>query len=53
VRGRGELKDNMFVPKDLIVWRPQKRIMMGGPGEEQKKPDGTQPSGTAAPAPPK
>jgi hypothetical protein len=55
VRGRGELKDNMFVPKELIVGRPQMRIMMGAPGGpgEEKKPDGTQPSGTAAPAPPK
>lgn len=56
VRGRGELKGNMFVPKELILGRPQMRIMMGGPGgqaPEQKKPDGTQPSGTAPTAPPK
>jgi hypothetical protein len=46
VRGRGELKENVFVPKELVVGRPQMRIMMGGPGgqpQEQKKPD------TAAP----
>ena len=32
VRGRGELKENTFVPKELIVGRPQMRLMMGGPG---------------------
>ena len=40
VRGRGELKDSTFVPKELIVGRQQMRIMMGGPGgqaQEQKK----------------
>ena len=50
VRGRGELKDNVFVPKELIVGRPQMRMMIGGPGgqpQEQKKQEG------AAPAPPK
>jgi hypothetical protein len=50
VRGRGELKENVFVPKELMVGRPQMRIMTGGPGDqppEQKKPDGT------APTPPK
>ncbi|HEV8491063.1 MAG TPA: DUF5666 domain-containing protein [Candidatus Angelobacter sp.] len=66
VRGRGELKDNTFVPKELIVGRPQMRLMMGGPGmagpgiagsggaqPEQKKPDEAAPTGTPAPAPPK
>jgi hypothetical protein len=57
VRGRGELKDGVFVPKELIVGRPQMRIMMGGPGgpaQEQKKPDSTAPSNTTPPvAPPK
>lgn len=55
VRGRGELKDNTFVPKELIVGRPQMRIMMGGPGGpplEQKKPESA-PAGTAPAAPPK
>ena len=55
VRGRGELKDNAFVPKELIVGRPQMRIMMGGPGgqpQEQKKPEST-PTGTPSPVPPK
>jgi hypothetical protein len=49
VRGRGELKDNVFVPKELIVGRPQMRMMIGGPGgqEQQKTPEG------AAQAPPK
>ena len=56
VRGRGELKDNTFVPKELMVGRPQMRLMMGGPGgaqPEQKKPDAAAPSGTPTPAPPK
>jgi hypothetical protein len=57
VRGRGELKDNVFVPKELIVGRGgQMRIMMGGPGgqaQDQKKPESTPPAGTAPSAPPK
>jgi uncharacterized protein DUF5666 len=61
VRGRGELKENTFVPKELIVGRPQMRMMIGGPGmagsggaqPEQKKPDEAPPAGTPAPAPPK
>jgi Domain of unknown function (DUF5666) len=56
VRGRGELKENTFVPKELIVGRPQMRMMIGGPGgaqPEQKKPDEAAPAGTPAPAPPK
>lgn len=55
VRGRGELKDNVFVPKELIVGRPQMRFI-GGPGgaqQEQKKPDSAAPAGTAPSAPPK
>ena len=51
VRGRGELKETVFIPKELIVGRPQMRMMIGGPSgqpPEQKKPDGA-----AAPAPPK
>jgi len=57
VRGRGELKDNVFVPKELIVGRPQMRFTggqgQGGAQQEQKKPDGTAPAGTAPSAPPK
>ncbi|HEY7402271.1 MAG TPA: DUF5666 domain-containing protein [Candidatus Angelobacter sp.] len=56
VRGRGELKDSVFVPKELIVGRPQMRIMMGGPGGEApapKKPDGPTPSSAAPATPPK
>lgn len=55
VRGRGELKENVFVPKELIVGRPQMRIMMGGPGSqppEQRKSESA-PQGTAPAAPPK
>jgi hypothetical protein len=51
VRGRGELKGSVFVPKELIVGRPQMRILMGGPGSpqpEQEKPDGAAPTGTPA-----
>ena len=56
VRGRGELKDNTFVPKELIVGRPPMRMMIGGPGDpaqEQKKPDNALPSNTPPAAPPK
>ena len=56
VRGRGELKDNMFVPKELSVGRSQARNMMGGPGSQtqgQKKPDSAQPSAPPPTAPPK
>lgn len=56
VHGRGELKDNMFVPKELIVGRSQARNLMGGPGSQtqgQKKPDSAQPSAPPPTAPPK
>jgi len=49
VRGRGELKDNVFVPKELIVGRPQVRMMIGGPGsqpQEQKNPENAPPAQT-------
>lgn len=55
VRGRGELKNNVFVPKELVVGRPQMRSM-GGQGsaqQEQKKPDSAAPAGTAPSTPPK
>lgn len=56
VRGRGELKDNVFVPKELVVGRLQIRRMVGGPegapAPAQGKPDGSAPAGSA-PAPPK
>jgi len=57
VRGRGELKDNVFVPKELIVGRPQMQMKftMGGPGgqpQEQKKPDGAATSGATTPSTP-
>ncbi|HZS26333.1 MAG TPA: hypothetical protein VFB76_03820, partial [Candidatus Angelobacter sp.] len=54
VRGRGELKNNVFVPKELVVGRPQMRSMsQGGAQQEQKKPDSAAPAGTAPSAPPK
>jgi len=54
VRGRGELKNNVFVPQELIVGRGQARMVFrtGGPGDppsEQKKPEAPTTSG----APPK
>lgn len=56
VRGRGELKDNIFVPKELVVGRLQIRRMVGGPegapAPAPGKPDGSAPAGSAA-APPK
>lgn len=54
VRGRGELKENIFVPKELIVGRPQMRIIMGGqgaPAEEVKKPDNAAPAPSTPPSP--
>jgi len=59
VRGRGELKNNVFVPTELIVGRPQMRFMGGqgqpqsGAQQEQKKPDNAAPAGTAPSTPPK
>jgi hypothetical protein len=56
VRGRGELKDNMFEPKELIVGRPQMRILTNGPGvqgQEEKKPESGAPAATPPVAPPK
>jgi hypothetical protein len=52
VRGRGELKDNVFTPKELIVGRGQMRGMMGGQTPEQKKPESASPSGAPPTAPP-
>lgn len=56
VRGRGELKGSVFVPKELVVGQPQMRIRMGGSGgepQDEKKPDNAPPAGAATPAPPK
>jgi hypothetical protein len=53
VRGRGELKDNVFTLKELIVGRGQMLGMMGGQTPEQKKLDSAPPSATPAAAPPK
>jgi len=48
VRGPGELKENVFVARQLMVGRPQMRIITGGPGGQgaaagenpgQKKPE--------------
>ena len=57
VRGRGELTNNVFIPKELTVGGQQARFVFGGPGGppvDQKKPDAATPSGTPSPgAPPK
>lgn len=57
VRGRGEVKNDVFVPKELVVGRPQMRFMGGqgqsGAQQEQKKPESTAPAGTAPSTPPK
>jgi hypothetical protein len=56
VRGSGELTNNIFVPKELVVGRQQTRFVFGGgPPPEQKKPDTATPSSGAPPpgAPPK
>lgn len=51
VRGTGDLKNNIFVPKELIVGRPQMRMMMGGPDNPAtQSPPADKPP---APAPPK
>ena len=49
VRGRGELKDSMFVPLELVVGRPQMRAMGQGV-PDQNKPDSAVPA-TASPSP--
>lgn len=38
VRGSGEIKNNVFVPKELIVGRPQMRMMGGAEGAGQNPP---------------
>jgi hypothetical protein len=55
VRGRGELKNNVFVPTELVVGQPQMRFMggQGQSGAQQKKPDNAAPAGTAPSTPPK
>ncbi len=51
VRGTGELKNGVFVPKELIVGRGQMRIMMGGAGNPPpQNPAADKPS---TPPPPK
>lgn len=54
VRGRGELKENVFVPRELNVGRPQMRMMRGqnGQASDAKKPDSAVPApATAGSAP--
>jgi hypothetical protein len=50
VRGAGEVKDNIFVPKELAVGRPQNRTMIGtsSGSQPQANPPADKPS-TAAP----
>jgi Domain of unknown function (DUF5666) len=49
VRGTGELKNNVFVPKELMVGRPQMRMMGGAEGGPQNPP----PDKSAPTVPPK
>jgi Domain of unknown function (DUF5666) len=51
VRGAGELKNNVFVPKELVVGRPQMRMVTGGP--ENAPQQNAPPDKPAAQAPPK
>jgi uncharacterized protein DUF5666 len=43
VRGTGELKNGVFVPKELIVGRPRMMMRTEGGAGEQKKPEGEKP----------
>ena len=51
VRGPGELKDGVFVAKELMVGRPQMRIMVGPGGQQKETPPGALPA--PSPQPPK
>jgi hypothetical protein len=47
VRGAGEIKNGVFVPKELIVGRPRMQMMIGGPGGkpgDQKPPETQKPA---------
>jgi hypothetical protein len=50
VRGAGEVKNNVFVPKELVVGGPQMRMMMNG---SQNAPPPTASPDKPAPTPPK
>jgi hypothetical protein len=50
VRGRGELKDGVFVPKELMVGRPQMRMMMrGADAQPQEVTSGDKPASPQQP----
>lgn len=52
VRGPGELKDGVFVAKELMVGRPQMRMMMVGPeGQRQETPPAAIPAPSPQPSP--
>src|SRR5262249_21487078 len=51
VRGPGEFKDGVFVAKELMVGRPQMRIMAGPGGQQKETPPGAVPA--PSPQPPK
>lgn len=52
VRGPGELKNDVFVPKELIVGRPQMRMMMIGPdGNPRQAAPGDKPAPSPQPSP--
>jgi hypothetical protein len=50
VRGQGELKNGVFVPKELMVGRGQMRIITSGEGNPPQNPPAEKP---ATPPPPK
>ena len=50
VRGPGELKDGVFVAKELMVGRPQMRVIVGPGGQPQETPPAAAPP---SPQPPK
>jgi hypothetical protein len=55
VRGPGELKNNVFVPKELAVGRPTRMRMddSGNPSQQEPQPGNSSPDKSATQAPPK
>jgi hypothetical protein len=49
VRGPGALKDGLFVAKELMVGRPQMRIMVGPGGQQKEQPPGAVPGPSSQP----
>jgi hypothetical protein len=49
VRGSGELKNGVFIPKELIVGRGQMRVIMGGPDSPPQNAPAEKPPAQAPP----